>query len=362
MPSAKHRNRIRQIIPFVIIWFALGLVYCVVEMGIRADSPSGPAVTTPYDLVTALLTIGPSSIIMGLVMGTLEVYFLNRMFRNRSFAWYLTSKTAIYMVALVVFILGVKVIYNSLYLHVPITDPEMIRNQLRSLWSIYFWSIVIYTCTVVAVSLLFAEVSQYMGHGVLRNYFTGRYRAPKEEERIFMFLDMRSSTTIAEEMGHVKYFGLLNRYYADMTEAILASSGQIYQYVGDEIVITWSLREGRRRNNCLECFFRIKDQINSQAAHYMQAFGRVPGFKAGLHCGHVTTGEIGSVRKDIIFTGDVMNTTSRIQSLCNDNGVDLLVSEALMVQLAMDRYQVREIGVRELKGKGGKVKLFTVWK
>jgi adenylate cyclase len=360
MLSAKHRFRIRRIIPFVIIWFVLALVYCVVDMGIRADSPSGPAVTTPYDPATAFLTVCPASIIMGLAMGLLEVYVLNHKFRNRSFAAHITIKTAIYTAAVIVFITGVRVIYNSLYRHLSIADPEIVRIPLNSLGSVYFWSIVTYAGTIVAVSLLFAEIRHHMGHGVLRNYFTGRYRKPKEEERIFMFLDMKSSTTIAEQMGHVDYFGLLNRYYADMTEAILASSGEICQYVGDEIVISWTLSAGVWDNNCLVCFFRIKDRLEGQAAHYLKAFGRVPGFKAGLHCGHVTTGEIGSVRKDIIFTGDVMNTTARIQCLCNEHEVDILVSEALMTKLKVDRYQVREIGMRELKGKDEKVRLYTV--
>lgn len=363
MLSSQQRHRLKRIIPFGVIWFALGLVYCVVDMGIRADSPVGPTVTAPYDPVTAFLTICPCSILMGMAMGALEVYVLKHRFRKRSFAGHIAIKTAIYTMAIVVFIVLVRIAYNSLYRHLPITDAGIIRRQLDTFGSVYFWSIVAFAGTVVAVSLLFAELSHHMGHGVLRNYFTGRYRKPQQEERIFMFLDMKSSTTIAEQMGHVSYFGLLNRYNADMTDAILASSGEIHQYVGDEVVITWTLRDGLRDNACVECFFRIKAQLESQAPHYLKTFGRVPGFKAGLHCGHVTTGEIGSVRKDIIFTGDVMNTTARIQSLCNESGVDLLISEALLKRLALnDSCRVREIGVRELKGKDERVKLFTVTK
>ncbi len=361
--SAKHRSRIQRIIPFGIIWFAFGIVYCLVEKGILGRNASCPPSGRPYDFQTALLIKGLSSAVMGLLMGTMEFYFLARIFRGRSFILHIATKTLIYVLATILFLIGVNTIQYSFYLDLPPTDPQILRIHLKLLRDFSFWSIIAYIGAVVVVSLLYAEFSHHIGHGVLRTFFTGRYHTPKDEERIFMFLDMKSSTTIAEEMGHVKYFGLLNRYYEDMTEAIITSSGEICQYVGDEVVITWALEDGLRENNCLECFFRIKAEMESHAAQYAKAFGRMPGFKAGLHCGHVTTGEIGSVWKDIVFTGDVMNTTARIQSLCNENGVDLLVSETMMSRMRLGSgYHVRALGMRELKGKHERVELFTVWK
>ncbi|MBP6390259.1 MAG: adenylate/guanylate cyclase domain-containing protein [Flavobacteriales bacterium] len=364
--SAKHRSRIKRIIPFGIIWLGFGVVYCLVEKGFMGRMahcpPSGPS-GKPYDFQTALIIKSLSTGVMGLLMGTMESYFLARLFRRRSFLLHIASKTVIYVLATILFLIGVNTIQYSWYLDLPPAHPEILRIHLYLLRDYSFWSIIAYIGAVVVVSLVYADFSHHIGHGVLRTLFTGRYHTPKEEERIFMFLDMKSSTTIAEELGHVKYFGLLNRYYADMSDAILASSGEICQYVGDEVVITWTLEKGLRGNDCLECFFRIKEHLSAQAATYQKDFGRVPDFKAGLHCGHVTTGEIGTVRKDIIFTGDVMNTTARIQSLCNENGVDLLVSDAMMTRMRVSGdYQVRELGARELKGKDERVKLFTVWK
>ena len=238
-------------------------------------------------------------------------------------------------------------------------EPDQAEVHIRPNKLVEYKSVA--TVLASAQRLGVTKLGQHIGHGVLRNFFTGRYHKPREEDRIFMFLDMKSSTTIAEQMGHIAYFELLKRYYADMTEAIQESSGEIYQYVGDEVVITWTMEDGIRNNDCLACFFRIKAKLEREAARYQKDFGTVPGFKAGLHCGHVTTGEIGSMRKDIIFTGDVMNTTARIQSLCNENEVDLLVSDVLMKRLPTDdRYLVREIGERQLKGKDERVHLFTV--
>jgi adenylate cyclase len=204
-------------------------------------------------------------------------------------------------------------------------------------------------------------VSDNLGQGVLMNFLVGKYHKPREEERIFMFLDMKSSTTIAEKLGHVEYYKLLNEYYADITEAVVQTSGEIYQYVGDEIVVSWQIKHGLKNNNCLRCFFLIKQIFESVSEKYIREFGLVPGFKAGLHYGKVTTGEIGVVKKEIIFTGDVLNTTARIQSTCKNYDVDVLVSDDLIARLKTeDDYTLTEIGECELRGRDEKVKLQTV--
>jgi len=216
---------------------------------------------------------------------------------------------------------------------------------------------------VIIILLFVSEVSDNLGQGVLKNFLTGKYHKPREEERIFMFLDMKSSTTIAEKLGHVRYYKLLNDYYADITAAIIQTSGEIYQYVGDEVVVTWKLKDGLKKNNCLHCFFTMKEILVRASEKYINEYELVPEFKAGLHYGKVTTGEIGVVKKEIIFTGDVLNTTARIQSSCNFHNADILVSNDLILNLKMeDDYILTEIGECELRGKDEKVKLQTVQK
>ncbi len=357
----KHRTRIRRIIPFGIIWSVFGIVYSLVVKGVLGDSISYPATGIPYDFRSSLVITTCASLLMGLVVGTIEVYALHRWFRRWTFPVQIAMKTLFYTAGIVCFLVCINTVYLSATLDLPLYHREIIDKNLASFGASWFWSIVVFIGSIATMNLLFAEFQQHMGHAVIGNFFTGRYHVPRQEERIFMFLDMKSSTTLAERMGHVEYFGMLNRYYADLTVAITASSGEIWQYVGDEVVITWPLERGLRKNACLTCFFLMKDHIRARSAMYQRDFRHVPEFKGGLHCGQVTTGEIGTVRKDIMFTGDVMNTTARIQGLCNESGVDLLISEALLSKLRLpDSYQVREIGVRELKGKEERVRLFTV--
>jgi len=176
-----------------------------------------------------------------------------------------------------------------------------------------------------------------------------------------MFLDMKSSTTIAEKLGHVRYFEMLTQYYSDLSDPIIQYRGEIYQYVGDEIIVSWKPNHGLLKNNCLKCFFAMKESIKKQSEKYHAKFGLSPTFKAGFHYGRVTTGEIGVIKKDIIFTGDVLNTTARIQGLCNDYKVEILISGHLISKMDLDsEFRIEALGEKELRGRDEKVELFTV--
>jgi adenylate cyclase len=245
--------------------------------------------------------------------------------------------------------------------NISVFSPEVWNKTLNYLTSLSNLSTLLQLGVALGLSLFYSEISENMGHAVLLNFFTGKYHRPKEENRIFMFLDMRSSTTIAEQLGHIRYFELLKEYYSDLSDAIIQYSGQVYQYVGDEVIVSWTYEAGLRNNNCLRCFFAMKEDLQKQAERYHEKYGLLPTFKAGIHFGKVTTGEIGVVKKEIIFTGDVLNATARIQGLCNTYGVDLLLSADLKehLQLGPDM-EFRSLGKSELRGKREEVELFTI--
>jgi adenylate cyclase len=86
----------------------------------------------------------------------------------------------------------------------------------------------------------------------------------------------------------------------------------------------------------------------------------VPEFKAGLHCGEVTRGQIGQIKRDLLYTGDVLNATSRIQELCNTMGVTVLISYQLKKLLPKNKLNYKSMGEYELRGRQKKEELFTV--
>ncbi len=235
------------------------------------------------------------------------------------------------------------------------TGPGTALLSLRFLAHYLYWDL------LMAGTMLAVRLTDQYGSGAL-NYFTGRYDKPHQELRIFMFLDMRSSTAIAEKLGHVRYFELLNDVYADITDPLVYTGGEVYQYVGDEVSVSWPLRKGLKDHRCIRCFFGIQRKLAERADHYRQRFGLVPQFKAGFHYGEVTTGEVGLVKKERIFSGDVVNTAARIQNSCNTHGVEILLSKELLdvLRLPEQRYRPRHIGEITLKGKREEVSLWTL--
>jgi adenylate cyclase len=214
---------------------------------------------------------------------------------------------------------------------------------------------------ITLFTLFLLQVNDKFGPGILLKFLAGNYHRPKKEERIFMFLDMRSSTAIAEKIGNEKYFNLLNDLFFDITDTILNNEGEIYQYVGDEIVISWSIKKGTRKANCLNCFTQIQEKLAELRPVYEEKYGVSPEFKAGLHYGIVMAGEVGAIKKDIIYSGDVLNTTARIQGQCNQYNVDILISKETFELISdTEDYKLIPLGSIELRGKKRKIDLNTI--
>lgn len=359
--TAKARRNILRIIPFGLIWLIFSLVYSVLEKGLLGSLTKYPSTGNPYNFSKSIFVTGITALVIGLLIGTIEITYLHKLFRQKSFLKKMVYKTLVYLGIIIGFLLINTLVYNSVELKAGVFDAMVWNNVWLFFSSTAFWSVEVYIAAIIGVSLFYTEVSDNLGQGVLNNFLSGKYHTPTEEERIFMFLDMKSSTTIAENMGHVKYFEMLREYFADLTDPIINYSGEIYQYVGDEIVVTWRLKKGLADNNCIQCFFSMRAALVNESEKYIQKYGLAPGFKAGLHLGKVTTGEIGVIKKEIIFTGDVLNTTARIQGLCNAYGVDILISGQLAEQLKLPmHYQLKTLGENELRGRDEKIRLLTI--
>ncbi len=359
--SLLQKRNLNKIVGIALFWFLFGMTYALLERGILGNATVYPSTGNPYKFSTALLTASFGALLMGFIFGGVEVYYLSRKFIRMAFGVKILLKTSIYLFTICLLVILLSFLGSSLSMRVAPNDTAVYNSALLFMSNEAFWCVVFYSGAVICVGLFLTEVSDNLGQGVVKNFLFGKYHRPREERRIFMFLDMKASTTIAEQLGHIRYFELLNTYYADMTKSILNSAGVVYKYVGDEIIISWDYKTGLKNNNCLHCFFSIKNVLKDRAENYKSRFGLAPDFKAGMHCGPVTTGEIGVLKKEIAFNGDVLNTTARIQSLCNDYGVELLISEALYTALNPDNsFVAKPIGNLRLRGRDARVQLYSV--
>lgn len=215
---------------------------------------------------------------------------------------------------------------------------------------------------VVAFTVQFLlQMNRVAGANVLRYFVTGAYHLPTREERIFLFVDLEGSTALAERLGSATYFELLRRFVDDLTDPVLDAGGEIYQYAGDEVVITWPLATGVRDARCVRCFFAIRHAIARRATGYVRDFGAVPRIHAGLHGGTVTAGELGDVRQQIVFVGDILNTAARLEEQAKRTGLDLVISGTLLAQLALPAdIRAERVGQLALRGKDAPVEAYAL--
>lgn len=216
---------------------------------------------------------------------------------------------------------------------------------------------------ITSFAISFVQIiRQYFGDRVLLNLITGKYYRPFEEYRIFMFLDMRDSTTIAEQLGTIQYSKFIQDCFRDFTHVIEKHHPEVYQYVGDEVVLTWTPEIGLTDFNCIWTCHTFNEVLQAKQDYYERQYGVVPSFKAGAHIGRVRVAEIGVIRRDIAYHGDVMNTTARIQSQCKTQGFQLLISEELWKELPKrtEGLQFNHLNNVLLKGKELPVNLVGV--
>ena len=86
----------------------------------------------------------------------------------------------------------------------------------------------------------------------------------------------------------------------------------------------------------------------------------VPEYKAGMHMGVVTVGQVGISKKELVMSGNTMNTASRIRSACTDLNQKFLVSKDIIDILEMKDWQSESMGEVDLKGKNENIELFAL--
>lgn len=240
-------------------------------------------------------------------------------------------------------------------------DPRTLSESWRFLWGPDLRGPYLVALGLLVVMTTLGQLSSKLGPGVLGSWMTGKYHRPKEETRIFMFLDVKDSTPLAERLGNLKFSELIQWFFRDLGECLGSYGGAVSHYIGDEAVIHWTPKRGLKNANCVRFFFDLERTIAMRAERYRERFGVVPAFKAGLHIGQVVVAEVGSGKTEIVLHGDAVNTTARIVGKCAEVGTDLLLSRQLGDALGSqaNRFRLATLGTFELKGKAEKVELLS---
>ena len=295
-----------------------------------------------------------SGVLSGIVFGNIEFFFEKKVSNKLALGLRILFKICLYLITMIFISTIIKYMAKMRFSLDLAIDPS------------HFWEDKMFRVTLLYVLLVsivqsFIKIAnEKFGKGVFLKMLLGKYKKPKEEKRIFMFLDLKSSTTIAETLGHYKYSQLIQDCFYDLNDIVSKYAAEIYQYVGDEAVLSWPYKKGLADNNCVALFFDFQNLLKDKTSYYKEKYGLVPEFKAGLHGGKLMVAEVGVVKKELAFHGDVINTSARIQAECNKYNVSILISEKLKEDLNHSAYAFNHIGNVLLKGKLDTLNIFTL--
>ncbi len=344
----------------IIFWIFL----FVFILAIRYYELGNIAFINKTDIDIPLIRIFGNGSVLGVLVGIpytlLEIYLKNKGLYKSSLGLIMVKRTLLqFIITALVLLLGAFVNY-----YVDVRDPNIETDHL------------VFTDYIFSVTVMFLFIGGFLGNVILSVFRTlhlkigediffellgGKYKPAVEEERTFLFLDLKASTTIAEKLGHTKYSYFIQDCFIDLNPAISNSMASMYKYVGDEAILTWPTEIAFKNSNCIKAFFRFRDQLESRRDYYMDTYGLVPQFKAGINAGLVMVAEVGVVKREIEYHGDVLNTAARIQGQCNEKKAWLLVSETVKNGLPPNhKYKVDLKGEVLLRGKTESVNIYEL--
>lgn len=213
--------------------------------------------------------------------------------------------------------------------------------------------VLLYSLAVSSVFVFVMRLRDLVGSDIFLSLITSRYRRPRREERVFLFVDLVGSTSFAERHGDLRAQQFLSAIYRVMAGPVRRHRGRIDDYIGDSAIISWSIDDGVRDAACVRCAFAIVEALEDRRDRWMATFGEVPRLRAALHGGPIIMAEIGVDHHKITYFGDTVNTTARLEQLCRSLEAPLLISGDLLARLALPGdIAAAEKGAFRLRGRG----------
>lgn len=311
-----------------------------------------------YGISSAIALRSVLVFIMSLGIGYLLIFKLRRMFRNRPLAVSFFFRSSILLIAAYIinfFTHTANILFTT---HTSVLDALHKYAQDAANWA-WITQKMLHWMVLFVLTQLIIEVNEKYSPGVFMDILLGKYLEPKIEKRIVMFIDLKDSTPIAEKLGHQQYFKFIREFIYQISNALIEHAGSIYQYVGDEVVVSWLL-EKKNTKRCMEALIDARKNLQKRGGHFRRRYGEIPEFRVGIHAGDVTVGEIGVIKKDIAMSGDTMNTTARIRSACSELNQKFIVSKDFLQYADLKEWQTESLGIIDLKGKSEGVELFSL--
>jgi adenylate cyclase len=199
---------------------------------------------------------------------------------------------------------------------------------------------------------------------------TSREDMDQAERRVatVLFSDLKSFTTMSEQLTAAAMVRLLNRYFTVVAEQIRAHNGIVEKYIGDAVMAFWappfSPGDEHAASACLAALAH-REAVLALRPELPQILGlrrNVPelAVRMGLATGEVVIGTIGApTAKSYAAIGDVSNLASRLEGVNKVYGTTITIAEDTY-RLAQHVVEAREVDTVVVVGKSEPVRIYEL--
>uniref|UniRef100_UPI003566C054 adenylate/guanylate cyclase domain-containing protein n=1 Tax=Mariniphaga sediminis TaxID=1628158 RepID=UPI003566C054 len=134
--------------------------------------------------------------------------------------------------------------------------------------------------------------------------------------------------------------------------------------VGDEAVVTWNADKTNNFKRAVDFYYEYEKDLNKCKNYFEKKYGLMPRFTASINSGKVMAAEVGEIKQELAFHGDVLNTAARIQKQCKRYRKNILVTRDFASQLIKEKtkYKLKYVDIVKFVGKDRVVKIYEVFK
>lgn len=300
-----------------------------------------------YSIITAS--------IIGLIMGIMNTFLYPLIIKTGNFLVSITLRLVLFFL-LAAASSGVFLFLSDFEITPLLHSGSSIMQ--KSVLDAFIFMIIIEIIVGILVTM-----RRHLGKNYFRKFIRNSYFVPKEEERVFIFTDLKNSTQLVEQLGGAVFSSFIQDCFRDFSDLALDHGGEIYQFVGDEVVTTWKIDKRFQYENCINLHFNFIKRLHLRSDYYSKKYGSIPEFWSSIHSGKVSAALVGQYKTEIAYHGGVLNLCSRLQSVCRQHNTDLVVSADFYWKLGTNNaYEYSPIANLELKGISDKQLVFKVLK
>lgn len=184
-----------------------------------------------------------------------------------------------------------------------------------------------------------------------------------ERECTVLFCDLRGFTAFAETRPANEVLEVVNAYFGEISDAVLAQGGTLLAYLGDGLVALFGapVVQDDHADRALAAARDMMGPRLDRFNAWVRERGYGDGFRMGigLNTGNVVAGNVGSERRlEYTAIGDTTNTASRLEGLTKEQGRMLLAADSTRAALRRPPADLEAIGEVDVRGRAGRL---TVW-